>query len=45
MEFSDGNRVAAEIVGDDPNADVALLKVDPAGLSLTPLRLGHSATR
>ena len=44
VEFSDGNRVAATIVGDDPNADVALLKVDPAGLSLTPLRLGRSAS-
>jgi S1-C subfamily serine protease len=42
VEFSDGNRVPAEIVGDDPNADVALLKVDPQGLSLTPLRLGES---
>ena len=40
VEFSDGNRVPAEIVGADPNADVALLKVDPAGLRLTPLRLG-----
>ena len=44
VEFSDGNRVAADIVGDDPNADVALIKVDPAGLSLTPLRLGSSAS-
>jgi len=44
VEFSDGNRVAATIVGDDPNADVALLKVDPADLSLTPLRLGRSAS-
>jgi 2-alkenal reductase len=42
VEFSDGNRVRARIVGDDPNADVALLKVDPGGLSLTPLRLGSS---
>jgi S1-C subfamily serine protease len=42
VEFSDGNRVAAEIVGDDPNADVALLKIDPAGLRITPLRLGSS---
>ena len=42
VEFSDGNRVPARIVGHDPNADVALLKVEPAGLSLTPLRLGHS---
>ncbi len=42
VEFSDGNRVEADIVGVDPNADVALLRVNPAGLSLTPLRLGHS---
>jgi S1-C subfamily serine protease len=42
VEFADGNRVPAEIVGDDPNADVALLKVDPAGLGLTPLGLGSS---
>jgi S1-C subfamily serine protease len=42
VEFSDGNRVDAKIVGVDPNADVALLKVDPAGLRLTALRLGHS---
>jgi S1-C subfamily serine protease len=42
VEFSDGNRVAARIVGHDPNADVALLKVEPDGLSLTPLRLGES---
>jgi S1-C subfamily serine protease len=44
IEFFDGNRVSARIVGVDPNADVALLKVDPSGLSLTPLRLGHSAS-
>jgi S1-C subfamily serine protease len=42
VEFADGNRVRAEIVGDDPNADVALLKVDPTGLRLTPLELGKS---
>ena len=42
VEFSDGNRVPATIVGHDPNADVALLKVDPDGLALTPLRLGES---
>ncbi len=44
IEFLDGNRVPAEIVGHDPNADVALLKVDPDGLSLTPLHLGESHT-
>jgi S1-C subfamily serine protease len=30
-------------VGDDLNADVALLKVNPAGLTLTPLGLGSSS--
>jgi S1-C subfamily serine protease len=44
VEFSDGNRVPAEVVGDDPNVDVALLRVDPDGLRLTPLPLGDSDT-
>ena len=43
VEFADGNRVEAEIKGQDPNADVALLKVDPKGLTLRPLPLGVSA--
>jgi len=43
VEFSSGDRVPAKVVGDDPNADVALLKVDPKGLQLTPLSLGHSS--
>jgi 2-alkenal reductase len=43
VEFSTGDRVPARIVGDDPNADVALLKVDPKGLELTPLPLGRSS--
>ena len=42
VELSDGNRVQAKIVGDDPNADVALLKIDVGGLKLTPLELGSS---
>ena len=41
VDFADGNRVPARIIGTDPNADVALLKVDPKGLSLTPLALGR----
>jgi S1-C subfamily serine protease len=43
VEFPDHNRVPAKIVGDDPNADVALLKVPAGGLKLTPLPLGSSA--
>jgi len=42
VELSDGNRVQAKIVGDDPNADVALLKIEVGGLKLTPLELGSS---
>lgn len=43
VQFADGNQVPARIVGEDPNADVALLEIDPAGLSLRPLPLGSSA--
>jgi S1-C subfamily serine protease len=43
VEFADGNRVPARVVGQDPNSDVGLIKVDPGGLSLTPLELGSSA--
>ena len=43
VEFADGNRVEAKIVGQDPNADVALLKVDPKGLTLRPLPLGSNS--
>jgi S1-C subfamily serine protease len=43
VEFADGNQVEAEIVGADPNADIALLRIDPEGLDLRPLPLGESA--
>jgi S1-C subfamily serine protease len=43
VEFADGNTVEAEVVGADPNADVALLRIDPAGLKLRPLPLGETA--
>jgi S1-C subfamily serine protease len=42
VEFADGNRVSAQIQGYDPNADVALLRVDPKGLQLRALPLGAS---
>jgi S1-C subfamily serine protease len=43
VEFADGNRVEAKILGHDPNADVALLRVDPQGLNLRVLPLGDIA--
>jgi S1-C subfamily serine protease len=42
VEFADGNQVPAEVRGYDPDADIALLKVDPKGLTLRPLPLGRS---
>jgi S1-C subfamily serine protease len=42
VEFADGNQVEATVRGYDPEADVALLKVDPEGLTLRPLPLGES---
>jgi S1-C subfamily serine protease len=43
VQFADHNRVKAQILGDDPDADVALLKVDTDGLTLRPLPLGESS--
>jgi S1-C subfamily serine protease len=40
VEFPDRNVLPAEIVGFDPFADVALLKVKPDGFALHPLELG-----
>jgi 2-alkenal reductase len=40
VEFPNRNVVSADILGFDPFADVALLKVDPDGLDLHPLALG-----
>ena len=42
VQFEDGNQVPARVVGLDPNADVALLRVDPHGLHLRVLPLGSS---
>ncbi|HEY3191611.1 MAG TPA: trypsin-like peptidase domain-containing protein [Solirubrobacterales bacterium] len=39
VEFGDRNRVPADIVGFDADADVALIKVDPDGLDLKPVPL------
>jgi 2-alkenal reductase len=48
VTFSDGNQLEAKIVGTDPNADVALVKVDPSklrgpGAKIVPLPLGATS--
>jgi S1-C subfamily serine protease len=42
VQFADGNQVEARIVGVDPNSDIAMLRIDPARLTLRPLPLGSS---
>jgi S1-C subfamily serine protease len=44
VEFGDRNRVAADIVGFDADADIALIKVDPDGLDLHPVRLADRSS-
>ena len=44
VEFGDRNRVPADIVGFDADADVALVKVDPSGLDLEPLTLSDRSS-
>ena len=44
VEFADRNRVPAEVVGFDPDADVALIKVDPDGLDLDAAAAVRPAT-
>jgi 2-alkenal reductase len=43
VEFGDHNRVKATVVGVDLFSDIALLKLNPRGLTLTPLRLGSTS--
>jgi S1-C subfamily serine protease len=43
VEFSNRNVLEAKILGFDPFADVALLKVEPEGFALHPLELGDDS--
>jgi S1-C subfamily serine protease len=42
VQFADKKSVDAKVLGKDESTDLALLKVDPAGLKLAPLTLGSS---
>ncbi|MEA2248832.1 MAG: hypothetical protein QOH46_3361 [Solirubrobacteraceae bacterium] len=42
VRFQDDNQVPAKIVGFDPFSDVALLRINPNGLTLRPLPLGSA---
>jgi 2-alkenal reductase len=44
VEFADGDRISASVVGWDLFDDVGLLKVSPAAHRLTPVPLGESST-
>src|SRR3712207_250583 len=44
VSFSGDRTVEARVVGRDPDTDLAVLKVSPAGLDLRPLELGDSST-
>lgn len=42
VKLSDGTVKKASIVGTDPTSDLAVVKIDPSGLNLTPATLGDS---
>jgi putative serine protease PepD len=44
VTFSDGTTRTATLAGKDDATDVAVLKVDPSGLTLHPLKLGSSSS-
>ena len=44
VRFADGTRKKAEIVGEDPSTDVAVIKVEASEETLQPLTLGDSGS-
>jgi 2-alkenal reductase len=41
VTFSDGTVAVAEVVGTDPDSDLAVLRIDPTGYTLVPVRAGN----
>lgn len=42
VNFTDGAKLRARLLGKDPKTDIALLKIDPAGKKLTAVAFGDS---
>ena len=42
VTFKDGTTLVADVVGQDPTSDLAIVKVDPTGHELHPVALGDS---
>ncbi len=42
VQFANNKTLTAKVVGKDRSSDIALLKVDPKGMNLTPLSLGSA---
>ncbi len=40
VTFNDGTMSIADVVGEDEDSDLAVIKIDPAGYELVPVRLG-----
>lgn len=44
VQLWDGTKLPATVVGQDPDSDIAVIKINPAGQSLRPVRLGNSSS-
>jgi putative serine protease PepD len=44
LDGEEGRTRKASVVGEDPSLDLAVLRIDPAGLTLHPLTLGQSSS-
>jgi serine protease Do len=44
VKFADGTTLAAKVIGTDPDSDLAVVKVDNPGFTLTPITMSGSTT-
>ncbi|MFP6584087.1 MAG: trypsin-like peptidase domain-containing protein [Candidatus Hydrogenedentota bacterium] len=43
VKLSNGDEVPAELIGQDPGADIAVIKIEPNGTDIRPVSLGDSS--